>query len=188
MLSQSYDPCGKGDYGIVFNGNEGEVIKLHPKNDVGYIAFIQWVMTLTDQAYRKHFPTILYYHEQEDYVIVVMERLYHYYDLASDEQETLYSCLRPVQASPVVALDTAKQRFVYAMNLQRGRDHIFKGWDQYKVIDSLEQAMQSLLIQVYSNAWAVDLHSDNIMFRRSVDGLCAVIIDPFTWGVPSLDW
>lgn len=180
-LYESYSPCGLGEHSIVFNGDLGEVIKLHVKKDISYVMFIKWVMELGNEAYLKHFPKVLYYTEEEDYIIVVMEKLIHHFDLATYEQERLHVALCPENVGVAQALDIAKQRFTYAMNCQRGRQYMFKNWERFIVIPSLEDAMQALLLSVYNTAWAVDLHSENIMFRRDENGICAVIIDPFTY-------
>lgn len=176
------DPCGEGSHGIVFNGEEGQVVKLHPKTDRAYIAFIKWVNTLQNEAFKAHFPNIYHFDEHDDYVTVIMERLYHHNCLSECEQARIPSFLCPYDVGIAEAFDQAKHRFLYATDIKLHREGIrSKKWAKFKVIDSLEDAMQALLLHVHTTGFACDLHDENIMFRRQPDGSCvAVIIDPFS--------
>lgn len=184
-LTLSNGVCGKGSFGICFNGVDGEVIKLHPKSDEAYIAFINWVQTLGETTYTKHFPKVYYYQESVGHVDIILERLYKYSDLTPAEQDTLPACLCPETGRTIYeAFHEAKQRFIWALNLHQGRDKYFqaKNWERFKVIPSLEDALQALLLHVWTGGFACDLHDENILFRRNLNGQCeAVIIDPFAF-------
>ena len=182
-LTESNGVVGTGRHGICFNGEQGEVIKLHQSKDSAYIDFINWVQTLTDESFIKHFPRILYTRLHGDHLTVICERLVHHEDLTVLERDSLSPAICPQSDLTLgQAMDQAKKRLEYAMNEKRGTQYMFdKSWARFEVINTLEEAMQALLLHVFIQGYACDLHDGNIMFRRNADlTVDAVIIDPFT--------
>ena len=157
-------------------------MKLHPNEDYAYIKFIHWLKTVQDESFAKHFPNILLLTEHGGYTKVVMERLVHYYDVPAVEQDTLHKCLTPTDINIKEALEFTKNKFVYDMNVHRGKQWMFKPeWGKFDILPSFNDALQALLIHVWCEDYACDLHDENIMFRRDgLGGVTAVIIDPFT--------
>lgn len=182
-LSKTNNVCGRGTHGICFNGNMGQVIKLHPKKDRAYIDFIKFVRTLNGEEYVKHFPKIFYFEETGEYITLVIEQLYWFDDLPTFEQDNLPAIVTPVSNVSIrQALDHAQRRLEYALQVHRGTDYMFnQSWKAFKVIPTLEDALQALLLHVWCNGYACDLHDKNLLFRKLPNGSCdAVIIDPFT--------